>query len=227
MSLTSQEVKNYKEYWESITPKTDQEIFDRWLFAILSVHTTWSMNVSSFISLQETFNSWSKDENELTRLIKKTKVGLYKVRIPAIWQQVEAFNRNPRAWVKDHSPPNGTKTTNWAAWRDVFMNRTFGLGRAKTAFALEMCYPLHCEAVCMDTHMLQLYDLTPSTCSDGTYRSIEYHWTTTCELAKIPPYIARCLFWDKKQGKESSTYWSHVFENKESTSSVALEEMCV
>ena len=32
-------VVSYKEYWESIRPKTNEDIFRRYLFAYMSVHT--------------------------------------------------------------------------------------------------------------------------------------------------------------------------------------------
>ena len=40
-SFEEEEVERYKSYWESIKPKNDTEIFQRWLFAFMSVHTSW------------------------------------------------------------------------------------------------------------------------------------------------------------------------------------------
>ena len=39
-SFDSEEVERYKNYWESVAPKNDTEVFQRWLFAFMSVHTS-------------------------------------------------------------------------------------------------------------------------------------------------------------------------------------------
>ena len=41
---------------------------------------------------------------------------------------------------------------------------------------------------------------------------IERHWAETCGNHKVPPVIARWVYWDRKQGQLDSRYWSYVFE---------------
>ena len=47
-SFNAEEVERYKSYWESIKPKNDTELFQRWLFAFMSVHTSWESNVRGY-----------------------------------------------------------------------------------------------------------------------------------------------------------------------------------
>lgn len=208
-SLNKDEVKAYSEYWESISPKTKEEVFNRWLFAQLSVHTSWSMNVSSYLLLKRNFDNWIDDRQELSRLLIESRVGLHTTREKGIWYTSQTIFKNETILKEDGET--------WVACRDRLMSQVYGLGFAKTAFALELCFPLLNDSVCLDTHMLQLYGYEPKDVAKANkgkvYKQIEQHWSDTCKNEDIPPYIARCLFWDKKQNHNNSKYWSYVFES--------------
>ena len=47
-SLDKNEVDSYTEYWQSIQPKNHAYYFRRWLFSLMSVHTTWESNVRGY-----------------------------------------------------------------------------------------------------------------------------------------------------------------------------------
>lgn len=200
----SERLTEYKKYWDELTPKTPDEIENRWIFAHLSVHTSWSMNVSSYLLLKQHKAVWRNNREELMRLLKQSRVGLYKIREKGIWELV---NKPKAAKLESES---------WSEYRDKIMCDSYGLGFAKTAFALEMCFPLACKAVCLDTHMLQLYGYEVADVakvnSGKKYLEMERHWADTCDKYGIEPYIARCLFWDDKQSKTSSGYWSDVLK---------------
>lgn len=207
--IPDKKVQTYKDYWASITPKNDEEYFQRWLFSFLSVHTTWGANVRSFLSLRNN-KKWREDKDELAKLIVESGVGLHVRRTAGIWAFTESFSLDPISWKK-----KGDET--WVECRDRLAARCNGLGLAKTAFALEMCYPLENKSVCLDTHMLQLYGFTTDAdkrkaTKYSKYIEIENHWIDESIKKEVPPYIARCLFWDKKQKKEDSKYWSYVLE---------------
>jgi hypothetical protein len=38
----------------------------------------------------------------------------------------------------------------------------------------------------------------------------------------LPPYIARCIYWDRKQEKSDSRYWSHVLEEGDLSDEINL-----
>ena len=44
-NLSLSPVDKETKYWEELTIRDDAEYFDRWVFAIMSVHTTWESNV--------------------------------------------------------------------------------------------------------------------------------------------------------------------------------------
>jgi hypothetical protein len=206
-SITPEEIDKYNKYWLKITPNDDEEYYWRWIFGFLSVHTSWSSNVNSYSLLRR--HEWRDNEQELMRLLKESRVGLYKVRHRGILEFTTAYWKNPECWKK-------YKTESWISCRNRLMNKCYGLGLAKTAFSLEMCYPLENRSVCLDTHMYQLYGYSTKELHKAQkhYSLMESYWNIYCDDKGVSPYIARCIFWDKKQNQTDSRYWSYVLENE-------------
>ena len=96
----------------------------------------------------------------------------------------------------------------------------WGIGLAKTSFALELCYPEKCQAVCLDVHMLRLLGMNEqgykkdNSKDVAEYEQGERKWHYRAEKMKAPNYIARCIYWDVKQGYKNSRYWSSCLENQ-------------
>jgi hypothetical protein len=89
---------------------------------------------------------------------------------------------------------------------------------AKVSFALEMIHPNEARVLCLDVHMLRLYDMehlkyNKSNTGIKQYKKAEQHWSINCGKNKIPSYVARCAYWDHLQGKDDSRYWSFVLES--------------
>lgn len=204
-------VEDYKKYWETIKPATDKEYFMRWIFAFLSVHASWEANIVSYNTLAENYDNWINDEESLKRLLVESRIGLYKMRSKGIWEFRQAYEKDPTWWRKRDNE-------SWVECRDRIMCNCFGLGHAKTAFALELCSPNECEAACLDTHMLQLYGHSPSKLANVNkgirYREMEGHWVNYTKQKGIPSFIARSIYWDIKQKKTDSRYWSIVLETQ-------------
>lgn len=205
--LEFDDVKRYTDYWQGIAPQTDEEHFWRWVFAFLSVHTSWKANLVGYKLLRKHW-SWMFDKVKLRARVIESKVGLIERRVDGIWKFKEDFWQDPKSWQWTDG--------DWIQFRDSLAARCYGLGLAKSAFALEMCYPDQCEAVCLDTHMIQLYGFEPSEVNraskGSTYKNLETHWVTNCQDRSVPSYIARNIFWDKNQSQTDCRYWSHVFE---------------
>lgn len=204
-------ITGYNDYWATIAPKNTHEVFMRWIFAFLSVHTTWSANVLGFKILNRN-TLWFNNDNLLLEHLITSGVGIHTRRLKGISQFTKSFFEDPNSWNKQ------TDET-WIQCRNRLATRCYGLGLAKTAFALEMCYPLENESVCLDTHMLQLYGYkTAKEKAKGmqydTYIQMETHWVMKCKERSIPAAIARAIVWDKKQLKSDSRYWTYVFENE-------------
>lgn len=212
-AISDDDINRYSEYWTSIKPEDHKEYYKRWLFSFLSVHTTWQKNVSSYQELVDKPIPASK--TELFNVIHNTKVGLTNMRTNGIWQFHNDFWQAPDSWYRQENE-------SWVDFRNRVMNQVNGLALAKTSFVLEMAYPATCEVVCLDTHMLQLYKATKkgSALTDKSYRRMEKHWIKTCKQRNVPSAIARHIFWDKKQGKQDTRYWSFVFEQTKELDSI-------
>jgi thermostable 8-oxoguanine DNA glycosylase len=209
-AIEKEKIPAYKEYWESIAPKNDEEYFWRWIFSFLSVHTTWSANVKGYKSLREKKDVWKHNKEELSKVIVESGVGLHKRRTEGIWSFTQYYFQDPLDWKKKEDET-------WVECRNRLQKRCLGIGLAKTAFALEMCYPNENESVCLDTHMLQLYGFTSDddkrkAMKYKLYSEMEQHWADLCKAIGVSACIGRALFWDKKQKQEDSRYWSYVFE---------------
>lgn len=201
--ITKEEVDSYNKYWGNLKPETYEEKYWRYIFAFLSVHTTWSANVNSFLLLRT--HNWRDDRNELLQLLIESRGGCHTIKCKGIEKFTKEYWRDPETWLKQ-------KNESYIACRDRIMEKCYGLGPAKTAFTLEMLYPLENTSVCLDTHMIQLYGLKNKDMTPSIYKKMEKHWSDTCSTKGMSPYIGRCIFWDKKQNKVDSSYWSHVFE---------------
>ena len=99
----------------------------------------------------------------------------------------------------------------WTEYRNRLEEKTLGLGPAKTSFSLEMCFPTEAHVTCLDTHLFQVYGLDQSR-DLRRYEEIEAHWLDMSRMWNVPAYVARCIYWDEKQRKEDSRYWSYVLE---------------
>ena len=202
-SFDVEEVERYKDYWGSVAPQNDTEIFHRWLFAFMSVHTTWERNVIGYEAIKD-WTVWFNDDKKLMEIIVDARVGLHNNRVRFISEFARKFWNDPE-WYKHQGG-------DWQMFRDRLVKGILGLGIAKVSFSLEMIYPNEAEVTCMDTHLFQAYGLDQS--KDATrYKEIENYWLDMCRMWNIPSYIARCILWDRKQNQTDSRFWSYVLED--------------
>lgn len=204
-SLQDKEIKSYTKYWTTIAPKSYQEYMQRWLFAYTSIHTTWRSNVRGYNAIKE-IKKWEDDKALLTEKLKKSGVGLHNGRSKGIWEFKKLFITNASSMQRK-------PWESWVTWRNRLVESLYGIGFAKVSFALEMSYPTEANITCLDVHMLKLYGLAQTKSQDpALYTEVEHDWVTRSRKRNVAPYIARCLYWDKKQKQKDSRYWSYVFE---------------
>jgi endonuclease III len=189
---------HYLKYWASVTPSNDTEHFQRWLFAFMSVHTTWESNVKGYAAVAD----WAGDHDDLLDRLISSRCGLHNNRAKWIYRFHQQYWDDPKVFQKQDGEP-------WRELRNRLMLRICGLGLAKTSFALELAYPLEAQTTCLDVHMLRLYGV-----SEKKYHEAEADWLGRSSEVGLPPYIARCAYWDKLQGQPDSRYWSHVLEKR-------------
>lgn len=196
-------VDSYRKYWDALTPKNTSSVFQRWLFAFMSVHTSWKSNIAGYTAIKKWWQ-WVNREEELKNRIHTSRVGMHNNRTKYICEFTKDFWENLDIYER-------TAGENWTTYRNRLEKRVLGLGPAKTSFSLEMCFPNDAHVACMDTHLFQVYGLD-QTRDSRMYEKIEAHWLDMSRMWNIPPYIARCIYWDRKQNQQDSSYWAHVLE---------------
>lgn len=129
------------------------------------------------------------------------------VRGKGIWEFSKSFWENPDFWRKQTNE-------SFVQARDRMKEKLFGLGIAKTSFALEMIYPEECDVTCLDRHGIKLYGV-PDNELEKRYNSIESHWVETCRNRGLPPALVRHWWWDNRRSpkQKDTRYWSYVLES--------------
>lgn len=208
-SISRKEITEYKSYWEGVKPHSTEEKFLRWIFAFMSIHTTWESNVKGYEALKG-FDGWIGQKDQLKKKIIDARVGLYNTRTEFIWRFTKEFWHTPLFFEQ-------LPGEDWNTTRNRLVKYLKGIGMTKVSFTLEMLFPNECEVLCLDTHMMQFFGVPKGTKFEGpkgmtTYEDAESKWIKLCKEMEVPSYIARSIYWDRNQGKEDSRYWSYVLE---------------
>lgn len=173
----------------------------------MSIHTTWKKNVEGFLAvknLQRPF-TWL----QLYNAIRRSKCGLTRMRTHAVYDFHRRFWNDPSWWY-----PQADETM--VECRDRLAGSTWGIKLTKVSFALELAFPATCGVVCLDTHILQLYNYyRKDTPNPALYHEMERHWLAACTKRGVPSPIVRHIYWDRVQKKPDTRYWSHVLEKEE------------
>lgn len=198
---THNKAKQYNEYLKSIAPRSAQDVFWRFVFAYLSIHTTFKGNILGYLALQDP-DAWLSQDT-LCKTIQKSGAGMHQVRSKYLWEFRQKFfelTPTPLLYV------NGYREL-----RNYLYENLNGIGIAKTSFSLEMSFPEQTEVVCFDVHQLRLYD-QPEKVERSTYQALEDDWTQRSLEIGYTPFAARCHYWDILKEKPSPRFWSFIFE---------------
>lgn len=201
--------KQYAYYWESVTPSDDLGAFQRYLFAFCSVHTSYQGNIRGYRAIRN-YHQWAGKPERLLELLRDSGVGLHNNRTRYISTFAAQYWENPQSF-RLHSKRNHSSERNRIA------ERISGLGLAKVSFALEMIHPNSANVVCGDIHQLRLYGMENCKYNSARerrqYQLMEKHWVAESRRLGLSPYVTRCMYWDRWQGKPDSRYWSFVLES--------------
>jgi len=213
--IKDKDIESYNDYWGELKPQSNNAAFRRYLFAFMSVHTSWKNNCKGYNAIKqftkwtlekgEQLELWNYNSDDLFKRIRDTRVGMQNNRTNYIGLFSDTFWDSPSDYLARNS------NESWIEWRDRLAKKILGLGKAKTSFAIEMLFPLEAQVVCMDTHLFQVYGLN-QTKDAKLYDAIEADWLDRSEQRGLSPYMARCLYWDKNQKRKNSRYWSKVLE---------------
>lgn len=207
-TVNNTDVTRYTNYWESIKPVSYDDFFRRYLFAFTSVHTTWESNVRGYNAIKDL--GWVDSKADLLNRLIDARCGMHNNRTEYIWNFRTQFYSNPEKYC--------AVGTDWQSYRNELVNEINGLGIAKVSFALEMCFPNEAQITCIDTHIIQFYELLhnkgfKSKKEVEIYQTAENHWLDCSKAIKAAPSISRSIYWDKKQNKTDCRYWSYVLED--------------
>ena len=95
-SIEDEEAQTYSNYWETVKPKNETEIFQRYLFAFMSVHTTWKMNCLGYNGVKD-FKEWGGNREILRGKIYKARVGMHNNRANYILRYRDALSERCRS----------------------------------------------------------------------------------------------------------------------------------
>lgn len=211
--LSYEDIQRYSRYFLSVAPKTPDEFLRRWLFSFSSIQTGWAQNVALYNAIKDLQWGWSEDA--LLGCIKGSKAGLHNRRCRFIWGFYEQFRKNPAKFY-------GRKGESWVDYRDRLMGMIPGIGLAKTAFVLEMTWPIKAQICCLDRHIIRMFGENAEKITNKKYKELEQEWVRLCKRKGAPPAIARAICWDKIQDESDSSYWCCVFHEERTILSRAL-----
>ena len=150
-SIRQSTIDRYCDYWHGIEPRNTEDKWRRWLFAFVSIRAQWKANKESYRMLAG--ENW-QTKDELSFILHKSRIGLVPMRERAIWEFTQEVKKD-RSIIEPHFDDT------WQTWRNRLVKKFFGIGLAKVSFAMEMCYPMYCGVVCLDTHILKMYGVDP------------------------------------------------------------------
>lgn len=212
-SITEDEIIDHSVVWERLKPTNDVDVFQRWLFAFCSVHTSYESNMRGYLAIKN-FTEWFNKDEVLFDKLKGSGVGLYNNRTKFISEFATKYWQNPNLF-------KFKKNQKWSEFRDSLVKDILGLGMAKVSFALEMIYTFDCGVFCCDTHLFQAYGYDQSL-HLPKYRELENHWTEFSAMYNVPSAIARAIYWNRKKGEKDCSYWADVLDNDKSSFSIEV-----
>ncbi len=128
-SICPKDVAPYLRYWAGLMPQRPRDFWLRWIFAYMSIHTTWECNVRGYLTIANLHEAFSR--KQLSTAIKKSGTGLYHMRTKGIWDFTQRFQQTPKSFT----PELGEKMV---PYRDRLAKELYGIGMAKTSFVFEM-----------------------------------------------------------------------------------------
>ena len=212
-SITEDEIIDHSVVWERLKPTNDVDVFQRWLFAFCSVHTSYESNMRGYLAIKN-FTEWFNKDEVLFDKLKDSGVGLYNNRTKFISEFATKYWQNPNLF-------KFKKNQKWSEFRDSLVKDILGLGMAKVSFALEMIYTFDCGVFCCDTHLFQAYGYDQSL-HLPKYRELENHWTEFSAMYNVPSAIARAIYWNRKKGEKDCSYWADVLDNDKNSFSIEV-----
>lgn len=199
-SIEEHEIDTQIQYWAKKAPQSPNEIKNRWIFAYTSVHTTWEKNVTQYSLLKDQpLSNYAVINYKLIL----SRGGMQNMKADGIFHFGINWQQNQDMFTMSPECLRGL--------RDDLAKQLIQINYAKVSFALEMCNPLTANVVCLDRHILDLYGHDKEKAPGKLlYHRMENYWLHLSKERDVPPYIARCIYWDRAQNQSNSHYWAKI-----------------
>ena len=191
--------EEYIGYWSDQIPTNSRQRWQKWIFAVSSIHTGWENNVAQYNALKDLNGSFT--QSSIAEHLRTG--GMHNRKAKVIGQICD--NR-----AYDMLPASN----NWETWRDYHRDKLWGIGNAKISFAAELINPIKSTIICIDRHILHAFGQDKEKAPKlDEYLEMEDIWKYLSSKVNIPPALTRFIYWDCYiQNKSNSKYWSHVLE---------------
>ena len=118
-SIRDKDIQSYNDYWAELKPQTEVAAFKRYLFAFMSVHTSWQNNCKGYNAIKQFKNwtlekgeqllLWNYDSDDLFKRIERTRVGMQNNRTNYIGLFSDTFWGNPSDYLTRNSDEGWTE----------------------------------------------------------------------------------------------------------------------
>lgn len=196
--VDDQLLQRYEAYFSRLAPKTEADVMRRFLFAYLSIQTYWENNVKLYNRLKDL--KWiDRTYEDLQEVFVELRTGLNQRRPMNMWKFGQLYRAHPGVLLR-------AVDESWQEYRDRLCYMLPGLGEAKAAFVIEMCWP-EANVACLDRHMLgKLFGRKKEGLTGSQYRMLERRFCQACDGRK--PGLVRLAFWDHLKGQPNPDYWA-------------------
>ena len=184
------------EVWAAIIEPVgdDQSIYDRYLFAFLSINTPFEHTCSAFLRMRGRY--WL-DASEAEASIRRSPLVSY---APTKARDIVAFTTrflaHPEVWR--------IRADETAADTRARLN-VQGLGTAKLSFALALLAPTSANVACVDRHIQRwARGSIKNTLAVKTYANIERSLVAVGQRYGVSAFVAQWTIWDWQRGREET-----------------------
>lgn len=227
-SITDEEIEKYTKYWKLLKPITHQQISNCFIFAFLSIRTTWRKNVHGFelwgndkiINIVKAVHNTPDEDptkeakvRTLNAMVAALQTGLQGQKLSSVQSFLELTKDDFNAVLKKEDE-------SWDTYRNRISDAIRYLGITKSSFAIELLYPDEAGVVCIDTRMVNMFGYKGMHLGPKKYREIEKEWVAYSETRGVAPAIARHIVWSRESPSGNCTDWSNCLDTAGTASAI-------
>lgn len=219
-SITDTEIEQNTKFWRAVVPTTIEQIQNCYIFAFLSIRSSWRQNVKGFdlwghgkiLKIANAVLATPDDDPTrdakfaaLEAMVEAARSGLEENRTKGVISLADASKNNPNLLLKQEGQT-------WEKYRRSLIKNIFFLGMAKSSFVSELLYPETSEIVCFDVQMHKMLGMQHLTIGKRRYRELEKEWVSECKDRGVAPAIARHIVWSRELPSGNCSDWANSLD---------------